>query len=253
VVDVTKAATQATTDVERQKKKKGIFSTMKATAPVLIKNSLLGAVQFAVYDSVVSKLKTLWTTTITSSMQQPQLDQQERRMVPIALTAGLVSGCIHGGGHLAWDYGASVLRNSIPDKNNVKKKAVVAASRSGTLVLHSLSHATLFGMYALVKYICQSPMDNSNDSSSSSSSSSSSEKNREKSVRMATQVLTIGLSGFIAGCAEELVSHRLGYLERLKQHRPPAGAAGAGPIALRTLLVAGVPSTIGFLAMEFGG
>ena len=75
------------------------------------------------------------------------------------------------------------------------------------------------------------------------------ERDEERArVEMAHRLLSIGVSGFAAGCAEETVNHKLGFLELVKKHR----GGPAGPLPVRVVLMAGLPSLVGFLALELG-
>ena len=76
------------------------------------------------------------------------------------------------------------------------------------------------------------------------------EKNEEYAkVEMLHRLTSIAFSGFLAGCVEEAVNHKFGWLQIAKEQRKVVKSTTMNP---RLLFLAGAPSMIGFLALEMG-
>lgn len=239
VVDINKAVSEAKIEDERaasKRKNASWIQTAKLSVPLLVKNSILGALQFTVYDLIVGETKR------SSSMVSQNKDNAQLRAIPISFFGGFASGTLHGAGHLLWEQGAAYF--SSKNKDETMRRKVI--SRWGTCMLHSLSHSTLFGTYSVLKYLSHPAPDESKNVLFSVVDEANVSGEEKAKVEMAHRLLSIAVSGYLAGCAEEIVNHKAGWLELVKRHR----GGSVGPLSVRATLLAGFPSLVGFLALE---
>ena len=227
VVDLHGAVTEASSS----KRPRGWLQIAKASVPVLVKNSLLGALQFTVFDFTVAR---------TKSAAFGDDNDEQIRAIPIALFGGFMSGSLHGAGHLLWDHVAAAVSK---EKEQLRKLSVV--SRGGTLILHAITNSTLFGTYAATKYVLHPAPDEPKTKFFESLDKAQNEEHAK--IEVIHRLLSISFAGFLAGCAEETVNHKLDWMQTIKKHR--GGSVAMNP---RLILMGGLPSLVGFLALELG-
>ena len=222
IFDVQKAVDEVR---EERRAKLSYIATARAAAPLLVKNTLLGSIQFGAYDSIIGKIKT-------------NLDlQEEYTMIPLAFIGGVASGGLHGAGHLLWDFTAGRLKG--------ERKPLHSVSKQGTILLHSMSHCVLFGTYAMLRYFLHPK-----PSSTVVELDRDEDDKRRRQIEMAHRIVSVSVSGFLAGLAEETVAFKYQYLESSLSARS-YWQDKSKSLPLRACLLAGIPSAIGFLALEF--
>ena len=217
---------QALSETEVDKQKLSYVQRLRAAAPLLAKNSILGSLQFGAYDTVVG---------ITRGVLNMREDYHA---IPLSFFAGFVSGTAHGTGHLLWEYLHGTFKG--------KERPLRGVSRRGTLLLHSMSHCTLFTSYQSFRFILHPSPSTSIETVDMHYEG----KDKEgKQIEIAHRFISSALAGFLAGVCEEIINHRYASLE-IKQDRRWQRAP-LGSLQRRALLLAGVPSAVGFLALEF--
>ena len=130
-----------------------------------------------------------------------------------------------------------------------KRRPLDGVSKRGTLLLHSMSHCMLFTSYHSLRFFLHpSPSTTINAVVSDGKYT----ENESKHVEIAHYLVSAAMSGFIAGVCEEVVNHRYAPLE-FKQERGSARRQWPSIRRLpkRSLIMAGLPSALGFLALEF--
>ncbi len=218
-LDVSQALSEA--DVKDKQAKQGYVTRFRAAAPVLVKNSILGSLQFGAYNAVMSKAKATLEL------------REEYHAIPLSLCAGFASGAAYGAGYLTWDQLAGSFAGN--------KRPLLGVSRRGTMLLHSLSHCMLFTSYQSMRYLLH-------PAPSSSAIDEDTSNDENKQVEIVHRILSVTVSGFIAGTCEEMVNHRYGPLE--SKRGKGWKRASLKSLSKRSLLLAGIPSAVGFLALE---
>lgn len=144
--------------------------------------------------------------------------------------AGSAAGCAHGVAGSVWDAAFAAGR---------EERRAVLRGTVGMIAHHAVAHSVLFASYEATKRLCVSNF-----------TSHSNELGGE-GVEPVIRVETLGcvaVAGGLAGQAQHLVSH---YSEQVFTSTTLPIRWTAPPV-LRPLLVAFFPSSIAFVALEYG-
>lgn len=194
------------------------FATSVVNAlPSIAKSSVLGGALFSAYDLSLERAS--------------QHFSHKSTILPTL--AGGAGGAVHGLMSVAWDktywHTAPLL--------GVKRIPSLSVSLPGTVLAHSILHASLFGSYYIIKETLL-PMVQIRSTEG---------RPREDDARLqvAYNLGAVTVAGGIAGSLAEFIGYYLNPLEKgvaLKMLPLPA---------MRPMLFAAIPSGIGFLAFEF--
>ena len=187
----------------------------------VVKNTILGAAVFETYDYVVSYLAPPRSGTESETFET---DEYARASLGAHFEAGACAGSVHGIASTVWD--------SVGQPNVIKTLPAM-------IIHHSIAHSVLFGSYETIKRL--GPwIDDS----------------REDEI---PYFASVTVSGGLAGQIQFIVSHYteqwLGLAEGQVTPRPFSRNMirfVASPPTLRPFLLAFPPSSISFLAFEYG-
>ena len=181
--------------------------------PSIVKSSVLGALVFTTYETVL---------TVNSL--------QELAPGPFgpSLFAGWCSGTVHGFASYIWD---KALLHTFPRAVERWDRLITFRNTAllGTVVSHSCMHASLFGGYSAFKELLSEA--NSNPQPSS----------------LEQQVVVVS-AGAMAGALADGIAY---YLQPLEVGQGWSGVRQLPKPAARAILLAAIPSGIGFFAMEY--
>lgn len=204
-----------------------------------LKNSILGTVLFEIYERSIS--------TISSS---------ENGLL-YYFGAGLLGGISHGAITVGFEYLEQLpLRVKLYTRSRKIKNFSVSRSTMGTLFSHSLSHSCLFGVYEALKWAIMKDVDPNTE------------------YREEYFWSTVFMSGILSGVISEYIAHYVSLFETrfiVHHHNMPhlnfthkgrgifKNITNAGKLlwyhpkpSIGQILLASVPSAIGFLAYEIG-
>lgn len=221
---VSQAKQQQAETTERYGKLRRFGTTMLHVLPSIAKSSVAGGCLFASYDYVHAGLKAAVGVDATSSVALP-------------FTAGLAGGAVHGLISVSWDR----VQAHIPQIAKLTRPNL-----TGTLVSHALLHASLFSSYHVTLSTFRGYLPPLPPQSSTAIDASHS------SVVLALDMASVAMAGAVAGVVAEVTGW---YLQPLEASGIRAGLWAAARLsrpALRGMVLSAVPSSIGFLAFEYG-
>lgn len=236
-----------------ESKFKWFYGTVVTAAPSFIKSSITGTVLFSIYD------ETLKTKLLNQNSFSP-------------LVAGSCAGFSHGCVSIAWDWLQKQWTLRVRGQNSFASGA--ATSLHGALCLHTISHASLFSVYEATKSVLLEQSSNistrspptlftatkSNRSALLDTSDTSNERriaindanDTFRDLNILVDTVCFAVAGATAGVFCEVLDHYLAPLEEEGLKRGlEIGLRQARP-SMRSLAFAAVPSSLGFVAYEFG-
>ena len=231
----------------------------------MVKNTLLGLAVFESYSAVIERFAP--PTRLTDDqgrrmdghqhLAQPQ-DPYARASVMLHLSAGAAGGLSHGLAASLWDAIAATGAGAA----GAAATATSPRSAPRFLLHHSTAHAVLFGAYEGSKRGLLSCLGNDGSDSSSSpreiEEATATQQHHHHRLSRVESLGVVALAGGLAGQFQYVVSH---YSEQLVLSKPQPRTAGSrssrkpvtlSPILFRRLLAAFLPSSIAFVAFEYG-
>jgi len=184
--------------------------------PSIVKSSVLGAVLFSSYEAMHDGAS--GGGALSPFVSSPSL---------VAMISGTLGGAAHGLASVTWDktllYGAPISVEKWSRVETMQKSVF-----GGTVLAHSLVHGSLFGSYHVLKKMVMT------DS-----------KRQQSPLEEAAAVVC---TGGLAGTLSEIVGH---YLSPIEQGHGWKAVMQLPRPAVRSIIVAAVPSGLGFFAFEF--
>jgi len=195
----------------------------------LIKNTLLGLAVFESYGAVVEFLDAR-SLLLSSTEISDEHDPYARVSVPAHILAGSVGGSAQAFLSLAWK-GIAAAVSTAPSSSTLPGLRSV--------VYHATAHASLFGSYEGTKRAMLETFRRDDET-----------KHHLSSVEY---LGVVGIAGGLAGQVQHLVSYYTEHLLLLQKnyYQQQSFTALARP-TVRPLLVAFLPSSIAFIAFEYG-
>jgi hypothetical protein len=189
-----------------------------------VKNTLLGLAVFEVHGAVVERMAP------PAASDDDTKDPYERASVATHAFAGSLGGCAHGVAGTVWDTAVAAPEG----------RRAVLRSMPGMMMHHGLAHVVLFGGYEGSKRMFLSYLNTNN-----ANNINSIELEGTEPVTRVEYLGCVAVAGGLAGQAQHFVSH---YSE---QFFTTPTFRWTLP-TLRPLLVAFGPSSIAFVALEYG-
>lgn len=188
----------------------------------LVKNTLLGLAVFEAYGAVIERM-----APISSTNKGEKRDPYAQASVTTHAFAGSVGGFSHGVAGTVWDTIAAA----------PESRRSVLRTMPRMVVHHGLAHSVLFGGYEGAKRVFLSYLNSNSE--------------QLEGIEPVTRIEFLGcvaVAGGLAGQAQHLLSH---YSEQVFTSGTPETVRWSGT-TLRPLLFAFIPSSIAFVALEYG-
>ena len=223
------------------------------TATGFVRSSTLGALLFSTYEQLTDAV---------------QLDSSSHSVLwagAMSGAAGACGGAAHAVASLAWDASAQQIATRASKLAAVQRSmllsllfpplasaAVAAPSVRGTLLAHTIVHASLFGTYAAAKQ-------------ATGTGTGRVEEDGVFEVALWKKAVAVAVSGAAAGAASEVAQHCVQTLEdlpagghldvALREARARAAVMLIGAsrgLSLRAIAAASLTNAVGFVAYELG-
>ena len=197
--------------------------TLRGALPPLIKSGFLGTAVFELYESTKDTLDDVLgldpdeeAEAATSTWKGTML------LSSTAVVGGGLAGACHGVMYVGWEHG----------RRFMDSRYAVTNVWGGTAFAHSLAHASLFGSFEVLKdallFLTGA--------------------RHEEPLGVAM----VGLAGGLAGLCEEAVSHLTPHWEMEGVGSLKAAIRRHGMPQLRAISAGALPTSLGFLAWEYG-
>jgi len=197
--------------------------TLRGAAPALIKSGLLGTAVFELYESTKDTLDEALGLDPDAEAAATTNTWKGTLLLPAtAVVGGGFAGACHGIMYVGWEHGRRL----------VSSQYAVTNVWGGTAFAHSLAHASLFGSFEVMKDALLSLTG----------------ARHEEPLGVAM----VGVAGGLAGLCEEAVSHLTPHWETEGVGSLTASIRRYGLPQLRTISSAALPTSLGFLAWEYG-
>ena len=197
--------------------------TLQGAAPALIKSGLLGTAVFELYESTKDTLDEALGLDPDAEAEAATSTWKGTLLLPAtAVVGGGLAGACHGVMYVGWEHGRRL----------VSSQYVVGNVWGGTAFAHSLAHASLFASFEVMKDALLSLTG----------------ARHEEPLGVAM----VGVAGGLAGLCEEAVSHLTPHWETEGVGSLQAAIRRHGLPRLRVISSAALPTSLGFLAWEYG-
>ncbi len=274
-VEATQDAAESSSSIQKESWK----TRTSNLAGNLVKNTILGMAVFATYEEAIDRFE----GADDDNDQRQDLELMDLKTTysgerPVSSTrlsqhfaAGFCAGSVHAGLGSVIESFVGLVWQPLHHRFLSKGAAPVAASNAAktnffpNLLQHSVSHAVLFGSYETLKRMTMLALTNTNTTRQVDSKSSMIEEETEGFID--NQLVAVGLAGGTAGMLQQVANDiteqttkalqqkRSGVVHgKEQQHmgnlllesiRPPRYSA-------RSLLMLSIPTSIGFVAFEYG-
>lgn len=225
------------------------------TGASFIRSSLAGGAVFTAYE-FVTKNPPQVLMFYPKQNQFIQLWEGEGDVVlppPLAFYAGMIGGSLHAAVLLVWERvsagSSSIARSILPTHHHSLFPPPPSPFMSplGTVLAHSASHATLFSSYEYIKFsLLQQHVKRSTAATTFSQETFTND-------REFILYSTSAVAGAIAGALSEVVGFYTAPISEFGlQHVNMSFMRSLGLPSVRTLLSAMLPSSLGFMAYEYG-
>jgi hypothetical protein len=210
------------------------------TVLALLKNTLLG---LAVFETYCYTVETLADTITISDQNNNSKDPYDRASIGMHMIAGGLGGVAHGVAGTVWETAAAVISKPPSNATTTTNATALSSWNAKPLLVfpkvtlyHGISHAVLFASHEGMKR-CLWRVVQDWDS-------------YLESTAMTTRVeylACVSLAGGLAGQAQHVASH---FLEQLLLEE--AGTITNFRPGLRPTLMAFLPTSVAFVAFEYG-
>lgn len=200
--------------------------TLRSAVPHMVKSGFLGTAVFEMYETSKDTLDN--ALGLDKDVDGEASFSTSRDVFSLSMTGitGLISGGLagtcHGLLYVGWEHARRL----------INAQHVVANVWTGTALAHSLAHASLFGSFEVLKDALLAIT----------------HARHEEPLG----VFVVGAAGGLAGLVEETVSHLTPHWEKEGVSSLRAAFKRNGLPRLRVISSAALPTSLGFLAWEYG-